>query len=240
MKNKKKFLRTSISALVVVATVLISVVATIKYKEDYDEEKRFNYIRENVEKSSEEKILYNLKKKDKDIVGYIEIPNTTISYPVLQTTDEPDFYLNHDINRNYSFYGTPYLSAYCNLEKSDNLIIYGHNINGTKMFGELTKYRDENFFNKHRNVCFTTDRKQKYKIFSVISVNKKAFPYWKFVMAQDKLDYDEFINKVKKYSFYDVGITPQYGDKIITLSTCDNDRGNDYRFVVFGINNGCL
>lgn len=97
MKNKKKFLRTSISALVVVATVLISVVATIKYKEDYDEEKRFNYIRENVEKSSEEKILYNLKKKNKDIVGYIEIPNTTISYPVLQTTDEPDFYLNHDI-----------------------------------------------------------------------------------------------------------------------------------------------
>ena len=101
MKNKKKFLRTSISTLVVVATVLIAVVATIKYKEDYDEEKRFNDIRENVEKSSEEKILYNLKKKNKDIVGYIEIPNTTISYPVLQTTDEPDFYLNHDINRNY-------------------------------------------------------------------------------------------------------------------------------------------
>ena len=134
----------------------------------------------------------NLKKKNKDIVGYIEIPNTTISYPVLQTTDEPDFYLNHDINRNYSFYGTPYLSAYCNLEKSDNLIIYGHNINGTKMFGELTKYREENFFKKHRN-------------------------------------------KVKKYSFYDVGITPQYGDKIITLSTCDNERGKDYRFVVFAV-----
>ena len=73
MKNKKKFLRTSISALVVVATVLISVVATIKYKEDYDEEKRFNYIRENVEKSSEEKILYNLKKKNKDIVGYLSL-----------------------------------------------------------------------------------------------------------------------------------------------------------------------
>ena len=53
MKNKKKFLRTSISTLVVVATVLIAVVATIKYKEDYDEEKRFNDIRENVEKSSE-------------------------------------------------------------------------------------------------------------------------------------------------------------------------------------------
>ena len=85
-------------------------------------------------------------------------------------------------------------------------------------------------------LAFTTDRKKKYKIFSVISVNKKAFPYWKFVMAQDKLDYDEFINKVKKYSFYDVGITPQYGDKIITLSTCDNDRGNDYRFVVFAVN----
>ena len=178
MKNKKKFLRTSISTLVVVATVLIAVVATIKYKEDYDEEKRFNDIRENVEKSSEEKILYNLKKKNKDIVGYIEIPNTTISYPVLQTTDEPDFYLNHDINRNYSFYGTPYLSAYCNLEKSDNLIIYGHNINGGKMFGALERYKDKEFFNKHRKIYFITDKKREYEVFAVMSVNVYEFQYW--------------------------------------------------------------
>lgn len=174
MKNKKKFLRTSISALVVVATVLIAVVATIKYKEDYDEEKRFNDIRENVEKAQKKKYSITWR-KNKDIVGYIEIPNTTISYPVLQTTDEPDFYLNHDINRNYSFYGTPYLSAYCNLEKSDNLIIYGHNINGTKMFGELTKYREENFFKKHRNVYFTTDRKRNIKYFLLLVWIRKHF-----------------------------------------------------------------
>ena len=55
----------------------------------------------------------------------------------MQTKDNPDYYLNHDFNKNYSFYGTPYLSAYCDINKSDNLIIYGHNINGGKMFGAL-------------------------------------------------------------------------------------------------------
>ncbi len=180
-------------------------------------------------------IVDKLRKRNQDVIGYLEIPDTTISYPVMQSKDNPDFYLNHDIDKNYSFYGTPYLSAYCDLEKSDNLIIYGHNINGGKMFGALIQLRDENFYKKHKNILFTTKDKKKYKIFSVISVNKNDFPYWKFVMAQDESDYDTFINKAKQYSIYDIDITPKYGEKILTLSTCDNSRGDDYRFVVFAV-----
>ena len=55
-------------------------------------------------------------------------------------------------------------------------------------------------------------------------------------MAQDENDYDEFVDKVKQYSLYDMGITPKYGEKMITLSTCDNSMGNDYRFVIWGVN----
>lgn len=62
-------------------------------------------------------------------------------------------------NKNYSFYGTPYLSAYCDLKESDNLIIYGHNINGGKMFGALEQYKDKVFFDRHNNIYFTTDRR---------------------------------------------------------------------------------
>ena len=54
-------------------------------------------------------------------------------------------------------------------------------------------------------------------------------------MSQDEENYDEFIDKVRQYSIYDTGITPKYGNKLITLSTCDNSRGNDYRFVVFAV-----
>ena len=48
-----------------------------------------------------------LKRENEDCIGYLEVPETTISYPVMQTRDNPDFYLKHDFNKNYSFYGTP-------------------------------------------------------------------------------------------------------------------------------------
>lgn len=234
MKNKKSVLKVIVLIIVAATLVFIAGMAVKLLKEDYVEEKQFKDIQKVVEKADDD-ILKILKKRNSDVVGYLEIPETTISYPVMQTKENPDFYLNHDIDKNYSFYGTPYLSAYCDLEKSDNLIIYGHNINGGRMFGALTKYKDESFYQKHKNIYFTTEEKSEYEIFAVISVNKYEFSYWKFVMAQDEDDYVQFINKTKQYSLYDTGITPIYGDKLITLSTCDNSRGNDYRFVIFGM-----
>lgn len=234
--NSKKSCVYVVMFLFVAAILVISAgMAVNQLKEDYAEEKQFVHIQNEANTMNDNDIIDKLRKRNKDVIGYLEIPDTTICYPVMQTKDNPDFYLNHDIDKNYSFYGTPYLSAYCDLEKSDNLIIYGHNINGGKMFGALIQLRDENFYKKHKNILFTTKDKKKYKIFSVISVNKNDFPYWKFVMAQDESDYDTFINKAKQYSIYDIDITPKYGEKILTLSTCDNSRGDDYRFVVFAV-----
>ena len=234
MKSKKSVLKAIIFLFVAAILVITAGMAVKLLKEDYVEERNFKNIQKAVEKADDD-ILSKLKKRNSDVIGYLEIPETTISYPVMQTKNDPDFYLNHDIDKNYSFYGTPYLSAYCDLEKSDNLIIYGHNINGGRMFGALTQYKDKSFYQKHKNVYLTTDSKDKYDIFAVISVNKYVFPYWQFVMAQDEKDYDQFINRVKQHSLYDTGITPKYGEKLITLSTCDNSRGNDYRFVVFSV-----
>ncbi|MFR6563414.1 MAG: hypothetical protein ACLUR5_17050 [Eubacterium ventriosum] len=62
------------------------------------------------------------------------------------------------------------------------------------------------FYQKHKKIYFTI-REKRYEIFAVISVNKYEFPYWKFIMAQDENDYDEFVDKVKQYSLYDMGIT---------------------------------
>lgn len=235
MKSKKSILKVIVFLFVAAILVITAGMAVKLLKEDYAEERTFNDIQKVVERSDDD-ILSKLKKRNSDVIGYLEIPDTTISYPVMQSKNNPDFYLNHDIDRNYSFYGTPYLSAYCDLEKSDNLIIYGHNINGGRMFGALTQYKDEGFYQKHKKIYFTIREKSKYEIFAVISVNKYEFPYWKFVMARDENDYDEFVDKVKQYSLYDMGITPKYGEKMITLSTCDNSRGNDYRFVIWGVN----
>ena len=145
--------------LLLVGMAVIAVVPFLKEKRaERKYENELKKIQESViEKKSDVNVLV---KKNKDCIGYVQIPGTTISYPVMQTKDNPDFYLNHDFSRNYSFYGTPYLSTYCDVEKSDNLIIYGHNINGGKMFGALEQYKDKEFFNKHRKIYFTTDKKR--------------------------------------------------------------------------------
>ena len=235
MNSKRSCVYVVLFLFVAAILVISAGMAVNQLKEDYAEEKQFVDIQNEAQTMNDNNIVDKLRKRNQDVIGYLEIPDTTISYPVMQSKDNPDFYLNHDIDKNYSFYGTPYLSAYCDIKSSDNLIIYGHNINGGKMFGALTQYRDETFYKKHKDILFTTKDKKKYKIFSVISVNKNDFPYWKFVMAQDESDYDTFINKARQYSIYDIDITPKYGEKILTLSTCDNSRGDDYRFVVFAV-----
>lgn len=235
MKNRSIFYKVIILILMAAIAVFMTVVAVSQYREDTVSEKQFDEISKEAESLEESNVVDGLKKKNEDVVGYLEIPDTTISYPVMQTKDEPDFYLNHNINKKYSFYGTPYLSAYCDLDKSDNLIIYGHNINGGRMFGALMQYKDEEFYQKHKYIYFTTDKKVKYEIFAVMSVAINEFPFYEFVMAKDEADYEEFVDKVMKNSLYETDVELDYGNKLLTLSTCDNLRGNNYRFVVLAV-----
>ena len=111
--------------LLLVGMAVVAAVPFLKEKEaEKKSEKEFENIQESVaEKKDKTMNVTKLKGENEDCIGYLEVPGTTISYPVMQTRDNPDFYLNHDFNKNYSFYGTPYLSAYCDLKKSDNLII---------------------------------------------------------------------------------------------------------------------
>lgn len=217
----------------------MAVIAAVPFLKEKKAEKKsetgFKEIKESVtDKEGKTINVEKLKGENKDCIGYLEVPETSISYPIMQTRDNSDFYLKHDVNRNYSFYGTPYLSAYCDLKKSDNLIIYGHNINGGKMFGALEQYREKKFFVRHKKIYFTTDQKREYEVFAVMSVNIKEFEYWKFVMARDEKDYDEFVEKVLEHSMWNTGEKLQYGKQMLMLSTCDNGKGDDWRIVVVG------
>ncbi len=222
--------------LLLVGMAVIAAVPFLKEKEaEKKSENGFRKIQESVVEKKDNTInVDKLKKENKDCIGYLEVSGTTISYPVMQTKSNPDFYLKHDFNKNYSFYGTPYLSAYCDLKKADNLIIYGHNINGGKMFGALEQYKDKEFFDRHKNIYFTTNRKREYEVFAVMSVNIKEFEYWKFVMVRDEKDYDDFVKKVLKHSLWNTGEKPKYGEQMLMLSTCDNGKGDDWRIVVVG------
>ena len=71
--------------------------------------------------------LAELYQQNGDLVGWISISDTNINYPVMQSVNEPNFYLKHGFDKEYSDYGCPYVQEDCDVqEPSDNLVIYGH------------------------------------------------------------------------------------------------------------------
>ena len=94
--------------------------------------------------------------QNSDLVGWISIPGTRIDYPVMQTKDNPNFYLKHAFDKSYSSYGVPYMQENCDVGISDNLVLYGHHMNNGSMFSDLCKYESEDFYREHKTMGFTS------------------------------------------------------------------------------------
>lgn len=92
-----------------------------------------------------------------DMVGWLSIAGTNINYPVMQTPNNPNYYLKHNFEKEYSDLGTPYVQENCDLFTSDNLVIYGHHIKGQKMFGALENYKSKDFYEEHKTINSTSN-----------------------------------------------------------------------------------
>ncbi|MEG1427046.1 MAG: class B sortase, partial [Oscillospiraceae bacterium] len=98
-----------------------------------------------------------LHEKNKDMVGWIKIPNTAVNYPVMQTMEENEFYLRRNFQKEYAMSGLPFLDVQSNLGKpSSNFVIYGHNMDNKTMFYDILKYEEEDYWKKHPIVRFDT------------------------------------------------------------------------------------
>lgn len=182
--------------------------------------------------------LEELKKENEDIVGWIEINDTNIDYPVLQTTDN-DFYMKHNYKKESSKDGSIFLDKSYNWDiPSSNLLLYGHNNKNGTMFQDLMNYKEEDFYNNHKTIRFTTlNEDSTYEVMSVFysrvyyKSEQNVFRYYYFVNSENETDYNEFVENCKKSSIYDTGVTANYGDQLLTLSTCEYSQ-EDGRFVV--------
>ena len=192
---------------------------------------------------SEEKMLLpelaELYQQNGDLVGWISIADTNINYPVMQSVNEPNFYLKYGFDKDYSDYGCPYVQEDCDVqEPSDNLVIYGHHMSNGSMFAHLEKFKNKDFWSEHRIITFNTlTDKQEYEIVAVFRTvvytdSPEAFKFYRFIDAESANEFDDFIAKCKELSFYDTGVTAEYGDKLITLSTCEYSRNNSRLVVV--------
>ncbi|MBR5486195.1 MAG: Ig-like domain-containing protein [Oscillospiraceae bacterium] len=173
-----------------------------------------------------------LWEQNPDIVGYLSIPNTSVNYPVVQTTLKDDsgenYYHRRDFTKASNSHGTPYADYESDIKRpSEQILIYGHNMTDGLMFGEVDKYKNLSFYQQAPIINFDSVYKNgQYKIFSVFITNSlpehgEVFNYHMFIDAKDQAHYQSYIDEVRSRSLYDIPVDVQYGDELLTLSTCN-------------------
>ena len=151
--------------------------------------------------------------------------------------EEPEYYLHRDLDGNSSVRGVPFWDGDCT-DSCGNSIIYGHHMKDNTMFGTLPDYAKEDYWRAHPTIRLqTADGEHTYAVmasFYAKAYNQEdtdVFRYYQYANLTDLDDFDAFIEQVTKAALYDTGITAEYGDQLLTLSTCDTYTNNG-RFVV--------
>jgi len=178
--------------------------------------------------------LYN---KNKKLIGWLKIADTNIDYPVMQTSNN-EYYLDHNFDQEYDKNGSLFLDKDCNAAfPNTNMIIYGHHMKSGKMFGNLNYYAKESYYKEHPRIQFDTIYEEGiYDIMYVFrsriyNESEVVFKYYQFFDVNSADEFYSAMDEMSRMSLYDTGVTAEYGDKLITLSTCDNSE-EDGRFVV--------
>lgn len=181
--------------------------------------------------------LNALHDQNADLCGWLSIADTNINYPVMLTPDDPEYYLRRDFEKNDSISGVPFLGAGCDLN-SNNMIVYGHNMKNGTMFADLLNFQDEEYLDTHPVISFDTlAGPGEYEIIGAFrdkvhyQNEQNVFRYYEYGGELTEERFGEYIAKIKELSLFDTGITAEYGDQLLTLSTCSYHTKNG-RFVV--------
>lgn len=175
--------------------------------------------------------------KNQKLIGWVKIDDTIIDYPVMQTVNN-EYYLDHNFNQEEDRNGCIFMDYQCDVVKGcDNIILYGHHMKSGKMFGTLNKYSKQSYYEEHPVIQFDTIyEKGTYQVMyvfrsKVYSEEDVTFKYYQFINAASEKEFYSAMNEMAALSLYDTGVTANYGDKLLTLSTCDYQEKAG-RFVV--------
>ena len=174
----------------------------------------------------------NLKARNGDFSGWLSLEGTKLSYPVMYTPGDPQYYLRRDFIDGES---SP---------TDANVLIHGHNMKNGTMFNALMQYEDEQFWTSHPVIQFNTPFSLgDYQVLGVFVTKisgdpaKDAFPYYEYAHITEEVQFQAYVAKVKEMALYETGVNAVYGDQLLTLSTCDNVT-DDGRLVVVAVKAG--
>ena len=257
-KIKAKNIILILLAVICVAVLLYSLYqGLVIYIPQKQEQQRFDELRQIVSQDSEAKndpskpaeaetksssveekkisAFSELKKTNEDFRGWLKIKDMVIDYPVVKSSDDdPEFYLHRDIDKNYSFSGTPFIGAGAD-ENSDAFVIYAHNMNNGTMFGTLDYYADKGWAEQHPYINFdTVNENRLYRVFAALQTTIGSENEFKYNERAGKLsdeEYKAFVNDIIDASVMYTSDIPAKKAQIIMLSTCGY-HSEDGRFVV--------
>lgn len=188
------------------------------------------------EKGEEEIIkarYLKLRSENSDFIGWISIEGTSLSYPVMYTPQDNEYYLHRNFKKEYEYSGLPFIDARCSVkEPSQNIIIYGHHMNTDTMFTALDKYMEKSFFEDNQYIQF--DTLYQFGVYQICYVIKSrafyegepGFRYYDFIESVNEEDFNNTIAELERLKLYDTGNTISMDDELITLSTCEYSQEN--------------
>ena len=159
-----------------------------------------------------------LKSINSDYKMWIQIENTNINYPVVQSSDN-DYYLKHNFRKESNISGTVFVESANDIDNDKNIILYGHNMRNGTMFNNITNYKEESFFNEDNKISIIMNNTlYEYEVFSVYVKNVSEVN-----LAIGFASEDEFINYAyneAEESLYKKDVDFSAEDNLITLVTC--------------------
>lgn len=172
-----------------------------------------------------------------DLVGWLTVPGTNVDYPVVQRKESVDYYLHRDYYGNKDSHGCLYIREQCDVVKpSDNVTLYGHRMKDQTMLAQLAKYESKAYWQDNQYLYFDTlTEHHTYQIiyvFTTTASQGEGFAYHLLVDAADAEEFNSFLVNCAQNSLYDTGLSATYGDKLLTLSTCEYSHENGRLVVV--------
>ena len=184
-------------------------------------------------------LLKDCKDVNKDIMAWLEIPDTNISYPIMQS-DDNDFYLHNGVDGNYNYeFGCPFLDYRCQSDfRGFNSIIYAHNMDQNRMFSDIPLYKDADFFKDHNTgYLILSNEVKQVDFFAYLTVPSNSFLYNTVLLTeQEKNNYIDLLFGnalyINNYSKDEIKGLESYS--LLLLSTCTFEY-EDARGILAGL-----
>ncbi len=178
-----------------------------------------------------------LARENPDLAGWLSIADTAIDYPVMWTPEEPEYYLRRAFDKSRAVSGSLLIGEGCTPDGA-HVIIYGHNMRDGSMFGSLSSYAQADYAAAHPVIRFNTlSQTGEYQVLAAFyshayTPGEEGFRYYRYTDLSQPEDFERYVRQAREAALYDTGTPVEYGDRLLTLSTCSNHRENGTFVVV--------